>query len=104
MNRGQTTLLKYLYEADEYVERDTVVDDIRWGDAQSFVGVVAAFSKRVNSTEGITGNPGYEAFIDRMNIGGEECFRLHDEARQAIKRVPKLLEAFERPMAELLDM
>lgn len=104
MNHGQTTLLKYLYETDdEFVRRDGVVDDIRWGDSDSFVGVLAAFSNRVNNTEGITGNPGYEAFIERRNIQGYEHFRLRDEARQAIERVPALLEAFNRPMEELLD-
>lgn len=104
MNRGQTTLLKYLFEADEeFVKRAKVVENIRWGDSESFVGVLAAFSNRVNHTEGITGNPGYEAFIERRNIDSEEHFRLRDEARQAINRVLKLRETFERPMAELLD-
>jgi len=104
MNRGQTTLLKYLYEAgDEFVRRADVVADIRWGSNDSFVGVLAAFSNRVNHTEGITGNPGYEAFIERRNIDDEERFRLRDEARQAIERVPSLLETFDRPMDELLD-
>jgi len=41
MNRGQTTLLKYLYEADGWVERDEIVDEIRWGDHESFVGVLS---------------------------------------------------------------
>lgn len=106
MNRGQTTLLKYLYEVgagDEFVKRDDVVQDVRWGDSESFVGVLAAFSNRVNHTEGITGNPGYEAFVERRNINGEEYFRLRDEARQAIERVPALRETFDRPMDELLD-
>lgn len=104
MNRGQTTLLKYLYEADdEFVNRDDVVDDIRWGDSDSFVGVLAAFSNRVNNTEGITGSPGYEAFIERRNIDGDEHFRLRDEARHAIERVPALLQAFDRPMEDLLN-
>lgn len=103
MNRGQTTLLKYLYEADGWVKRDEIVDEIRWGNHGSFVGVLSAFSNRVNHTEGITGNPGYEAFIERMNINGKEQFRLRGEARQAIERVDKLLAAFERPMEELLD-
>lgn len=103
MNRGQTTLLKYLYEADGWVNRDEVVDEIRWGNHDSFVAVLAAFSNRVNHTEGITGTPGYEAFIERMNIDGEEQFRLRDEARQAIERVDKLVNTFERPMEELLD-
>lgn len=103
MNRGQTTLLKYLYEADGWVKRDEVVDAIRWGNHESFVGVLSAFSNRVNNTEGITGNPGYEAFIERMNIDGEEQFRLRDEAQKAIGRVDNLLDAFEQPMEELLD-
>jgi len=103
MNRGQTTLLKYLYEADGWVKRDEIVDEIRWGNYESFVGVLSAFSNRVNHTEGITGNPGYEAFIERMNIDGKEQFRLRDEARQAVERVDELLDRFERPMDELLD-
>ena len=104
MNRGQTTLLKYLYETDEeFVKRSDVVEDIRWGDHKSSVGVLSALSNRVNNTEGITGAPGYEAFIERMNVDGDEMFRLRDEARQAICRVPKLLETFDRPMAELLE-
>lgn len=104
MNRGQVTLLKYLYEKeDDFVSRDEIVEDIRWGDAESFTGVLAAFSNRVNGTEGIMGNPGYEAFIERRDIGGEEHFRLRKEARKAIGRVEKLLETFERPMGELLE-
>lgn len=104
MNRGQTTLLKYLFEADEeFVKRASVVDNIRWGNNESFVGVLAAFSTRVNHTEGITGNPGYEAFIERRNIDQEEHFRLRDEAKQAIERVPALLETFDRSIDDLLD-
>lgn len=75
MNRGQTTLLKYLYEADsDWVKRDRIVDAIRWGNHKSFVGVLAAFSNRVNHTDRITGSPGYEAFIERTDIDGEEHF------------------------------
>jgi hypothetical protein len=104
MDRGQTTLLKYLYEADEeFVRRDKIIDDIREGDPKSFVGVLSAFSNRVNNTEGITGNPGYEAFIDRMTIDGEEHFQLRDEARMALERVPALQEIFDRPLNELLN-
>jgi hypothetical protein len=104
MNRGQTTLLKYLYEADdEWVSRDDIVNEIRWGNHKSFVGVLSAFSNRINQTDGITGSPGYEAFIERTDIDGAEHFRLRDEARQAIDRVEKLQAAFERPMEELLD-
>ena len=45
MNRGQTTLLKYLYEAnDEYVKRSDIIESIRGGDHKSFVGVLSAFS------------------------------------------------------------
>lgn len=104
MNRGQTTLLKYLYESDEdFVSRTAVVNSIREGDDKSFVGVLSALSNRVNNTEGITGDPGYEAFIDRMNIDGEEHFQLREEARQAIERVPALQEAFDTSMEALLD-
>jgi len=104
MNRGQTTLLKYLYEADdEWVKRDEVVDKIRWGDSKSFVGVLSALSNRVNHTDEITSSPGYETFIERRDINGEEHLRLRDEARQAIDRVDRLHKAFERPMEELLD-
>lgn len=104
MNRGQTTLLKYLYEADEeFVKREEIVNSIRSGDSKSFVGVLSAFSNRVNNTEGITGEPGYEAFIDRITIDDEEHFQLRDEATQAIERVPALQEAFSRPMEELLE-
>jgi hypothetical protein len=104
MNRGQTTLLKYLYEANnEWVPRDELIEEIRWGNHESFVGVLSAFSNRINHTEGITGNPGYGAFIERMDIDGEERFRLQSEAREAIDRVEKLLNAFDRPMEELLD-
>lgn len=103
MNRGQTTLLKYLYEAEtEFVPREEIVEAIRFGDRQSFVGVLSAFSNRVNNTEGITGDPGYEAFIDRMMIDGEEHFQLREEAVQAIERVPALMDAFQRSMDELL--
>ena len=104
MNRGQTTLLKYLYEADdEWVKRDEIVDAIRWGNHESFVGVLSAFSNRINHTDRIIGSPGYEAFIERTDINGEEYFRLRTEARQAIDRVDELREAFERPMEDLLD-
>lgn len=105
MKRGQTTFLKHLYEAgDEFVARDELVDGIRWGDEESFVGVLAAFSGRVNHTEGITGSPGYEAFIERRDIGGDEHFRLREPARHAIEEVSELLEVFEeRTMDELLD-
>jgi len=58
---------------------------------------------RVNHTDKITDSPGYKAFIERRDIDGEEHFRLRDEARQAIDRVDRLREAFERPMEELLD-
>lgn len=104
MNRGQATLLKYLYEAgDEFVTRADVVEAIRWGNHESFVGVLSAFSNRINNTEGVTDDPGYEAFIERRTIDGEEVFRLREEARRAIDRVPALREAFERSMAALLD-
>lgn len=104
MNRGQVTLLKYLYETDEeFVKRDDIVDAVRFGDSKSFVGVLSAFSNRVNNTEGITGDPGYEAFIDRMNIDGGEHFKLRDEASQAIERVSALHEAFSTPMDALLE-
>jgi hypothetical protein len=105
MNRGQVTLLKYLYEVDdEYVKRDDVVRDIREGNHEGFVGVLAAFSNRVNHTEGISGNPGYEAFIERENLSGEEHFRLREEARRAIDEVQGLQDVFaERSMDELLD-
>lgn len=105
MNRGQTTLLKYLYEAgDEYVKRDDIVNEIRWGNNKSFTGVLSAFSNRVNYTEGIPENTGYNAFIERRDIDGEEHFRLQEAARRAIERIPGLLEVFnERSMEELLD-
>lgn len=104
MNRGQVTLLKYLYEADdEFVSRPAVVDYIREGDARSFVGVLSAFANRVNNTEGITGDPGYEAFIKRMSIDGEEHFKLRNGGRRAIQRVPELRDAFDRPMDALLE-
>lgn len=104
MNRGQTTLLKYLYEADEeYVKRSEVVEAIRWGENESFVGVLAAFTNRVDSTEGITGDPGFGAFIERRDVNGEEHFRLRDEARRAIDRVPELVATFDRSIEELLD-
>lgn len=104
MNRGQTTLLKYLYESDEeFVSRTAVVNSIREGNDKSFVGVLSALSNRVNNTEGITGDPGYEAFIDRMNIDGKEHFQLREEARQAIERVPALQDAFDNSIEALLD-
>lgn len=105
MNRGQTTLLKYLYESgDEFVARTELVDAIRWGDEESFVGVLAAFSGRINHTEGITGTPGYEAFIERRELDGEEHIRLRESARRAIEQVPELLAVFdERTLDELLD-
>ena len=104
MDRGQTTLLKYLYEAEgDLVSRESIVQDIRWGDRKRFVGLLSAFSNRVNDTEGITGAPGYEAFIERRNLDGEEMFRLRNEAIQTIERVDELLEAFEVPMDQLLD-
>lgn len=103
MNRGQTTLLKYLYEADdEWVGRDEVVEEIRWGDSGSFAGVLAAFATRVNETDGIPSSPGYEAFVERRNLGDEEHLRLRPEAREAIERVEALTKIFERPMEELL--
>lgn len=103
MNRGQTTLLKYLYEADGPVPKADVVDEVRWGDSRSFGGVLGAFSNRVNYTEGITGSPGYEAFVRRRDVDGEEHFELRDEARRAIDDVPELRAAFDRSMGTLLD-
>lgn len=104
MGRGQTTLLKYLYEAgDDWVAREEITGEVRWGDSSSFTGVLSAFSTRVNHTEGIDGAPGYEAFIERRRLDGEERFRLRDEARLAIERVDDLLEAFDRSMEDLLD-
>lgn len=104
MNRGQTTLLKYLYEADdEYVKRNDVIRDIRDGNHEGFVGVLAAFSNRVNHTEGVSGEPGYEAFIERKDLSGAEHFRLREEARRAIDEVQELQDVFtERSMDELL--
>lgn len=46
---------------------------------------------------------GYSAFIERMNIGGEENFRLKYEGQKAIERVDKLLETFETSMEDLLN-
>lgn len=103
MVRGQVTLLKYLYEADGYVPWDDVVEAIRWGDDESFVGVLSAFSNRVNSTDAVAGDPGYEAFVERREVDGAEAFRLREPARRAIERVDGLQAAFERPMEELLD-
>lgn len=117
MNRGQTTLLKYLYQAgnesggneayerdDGYVKRADIVREIRGDNPESFVGVLAAFSNRVNNTEGISGTPGYQAFIERRDIDGQEYFRLREEARRAIEAVPVLKEAIEeQPMEDLLN-
>lgn len=104
MNRGQAPLLKYLYESEaDFIRRDEIIEAIRFGDRQSFVGVLSAFSNRVNNTEGITGETGYEAFIDRMMIDGEEHFQLRDDARHAIERVPALQDVFQHSMDALLD-
>lgn len=105
INRGQITLLKYLYEAeDEFVARSRLVDEIRWGDADSFTSVLGAFAKRINSTRGFRDDqPGYDAFVERRTIDGEEHFRLRPVARRAVECVPSLLETFERPMEQLLE-
>ena len=103
MNRGQTTILKYLYEADEFVRRDELIDAVRWGDDASFTAVLAAFSNRVNATEGITGEPGYQAFIERIMLDGEEHFLLTAGGRAAIEATSELIATFEYPMEELLE-
>ncbi|MUV60007.1 hypothetical protein [Halobacterium sp. CBA1126] len=103
MNRGQTTLLKCLYESEGPIRKAEVVDRIREGDARSFGGVLGAFSNRVNYTADITGSPGYEAFVGRREIDGEEYFELREEARKAIDGISELQSAFERDMDELLD-
>lgn len=103
MNRGQTTLLKCLYESEGPIRKADVIDRIREGDARSFGGVLGAFSNRVNYTTDITGSPGYEAFVRRREIDGEEHFELREEARKAIDSVPELQSAFERDMDALLD-
>jgi len=103
--RGQVTLLKALYEAeDKFAQRKELVERIRWGDSKSFTGVLAAFSGRINHTEGFEGEkPGYEAFIEVKEIDGEESFRLRPEARQAIERVENLVKTFDQPMEDLLE-
>lgn len=104
INRGQITLLKYLYELDdEYVGKKELIDEIRWGDHDSFDGVLAVFSTRINNTEGISGKPGYTAFIEQKNIDGKEHYRLRREGRATIDRIPELLDVFEKPMDELLE-
>lgn len=105
INRGQITLLKLLYESDDqFVARNRIVDEIRWGDDASFTGVLAAFAGRINHTRGFRDDkPGYDAFIERRTIGGKQHLRLRPEARRAVERVSSLLEVFERPMDELLE-
>jgi len=58
--RGQITLLKYLYDADEdeWVSSNELTDQIRWGETDQFRDVIGAFGKRVNATSEITGEPG----------------------------------------------
>ena len=103
--RGQVTLLKALYEAeDKFVPRKELVERIRWGDSKSFAGVLAAFAGRINHTEGFGDEkPGYEAFIEVKEVDGEESFRLRPAAKRAIERVESMAETFEQPMEELLE-
>lgn len=103
MSRRQTILLKYLYEADGWVERNEIESKHWWGNRDSFDAVLSALSNRVNHTEGIICSSGYEAFIERINIGGKPQFRLREEAQQAIEQVDELLDTFDRPMEKLLD-
>jgi hypothetical protein len=103
--RGQVTLLKALYDAeDEFVSRERLVEEIRWGNADEFRGLLAAFSNRVNNTPGFEeSSPGYVAFVEKRTIEGERHFRLRPAARRAVERVPALMEAIGRPMEELLE-
>lgn len=103
--RGQVTLFKALYEAeDQFIPREELIESIRWGDPKSFTGVLAALSGRVNETEGFKEDrPGYEALIEVRQIDGKESMRLRPEAREAMNRVEKLQEAFDKTMEELLE-
>jgi len=102
--RGQVTLFKALYEAEEeFVPREELVKRICWGDPKSFTGVLAALSGRV-TTEGFEEDkPGYKALIEVRDVDGSESMRLRPEAREAIENVEGLKEAFEKSMEELLE-
>jgi hypothetical protein len=102
--RGQITLLKALYERDgDWAAYANLVDQIRWGEPERFPGVLGAFSRPINETDGIRGKPGYGAFIERRRIDGELHYRLRPESRRAVERISVLLEAFDRSMRDLLE-
>jgi len=104
--RGQITLLKYLYDADEdeWVSSSELTDQIRWGETDQFRGVVGAFGKRVSATSEITGEPGTSAFFERKNIDGRTHYRLRPEARDAIEAVNVLLDKItQHSMSKLLE-
>ena len=51
ITRGQITLLKALYEADnQCLSKSELAEKIRWSDEVGLTGVIAALGKRVNKT------------------------------------------------------
>ena len=102
--RGQITLLKVLYEADGLVPESEIVERIRWGDAESFRGVVGAFSKRINATLGFRDEcPGLEGVIERVVKNGERHWKLRGPMRDAVDSVPELVEELSRPLEVLME-
>jgi hypothetical protein len=105
--RGQITLLKLLYERDEPIGREELAkklrSEIHQNPEQSLTGVLGAFGKRINATEDVPGSPGTGAFIKRERIDGETHYSLRPEAREAIEKVPALIEKFDESWDELLE-
>jgi hypothetical protein len=69
----------------------------------SLNGVLGAFGGRINETNGVSGQPGIHAFIDKTRINDETHYRLRSDAREAIENVPTLLNKFTEPWSELLE-
>lgn len=114
INRGQITLLKALYKEDDdfvpirddgYVARSDLakIRRMKTDQLDSLNGVLGAFGGRINETNGISGKPGIDAFIDKTRINDEMHYRLQSEAREAIENVPTLLNKFSESWSELLD-
>lgn len=95
--RGQITLLKELYNRDdEFVSSSELISRIRWGDKERFPGVLGAFAGRINATEGVTGNPGIEVFLERKWIDSDLHYRLRPESKEAIEEVEVLYDTINR--------
>lgn len=103
MPKGQVTLLKYLYRNQKPVSTEELADEIRGGDVNSCTSILGPFSRRINNTDQMSGNPGYRAVINKKKNDGQTYYELREKARKAIDDIPRLLDEFEREMGELRE-